>query len=137
MHFGSIGMGMGYAIGAAVASPDRPVALIIGDGGHMLGGFTELTTAIRHGLDITVFVVNDGSYGAEYIQFEAKGMDPSLSVIEWPNFAAVAQAAGGVGFRATSLDELRQAVAAEVGPGPRLIDMRFDPAAIGDPRVSF
>jgi thiamine pyrophosphate-dependent acetolactate synthase large subunit-like protein len=135
MQFGSIGMGMGYAIGAAVAAPDRPVALVVGDGGYMLGGFTELTTAIRYGLDVTVFVVNDGCYGAEYIQFEAKNMDASLSVLEWPDFAAVAKAAGGAGFRATSLHELREAVRAEAGPGPRLIDMRFDPATIGDPRA--
>ncbi|WP_157157334.1 thiamine pyrophosphate-binding protein [Diaminobutyricimonas sp. LJ205] len=130
IHFGSIGLGMGYAIGAAAAAPDTPVTLVTGDGGHMLGGYAEFTTAIRHGLDITVIVMNDGGYGAEWVQFEARGMDPKLSLLPWPEFAAVAEAAGAQAFSVASVDALRSALTTVRAPGPRLIDIRLDPAAI-------
>src|SRR5699024_6424556 len=40
--FTSIGLGLGEAIGAAMASGGRPTLLLVGDGGLMLGGFSEL-----------------------------------------------------------------------------------------------
>ena len=63
--FGSIGMGMGMAIGAGVAAPDDPVAFVCGDGGFMTSGITEFNTAVRHNIDLITIVCNDGAYGAE------------------------------------------------------------------------
>lgn len=130
IHFGSIGMGMGYAIGAAAVAPDVPVTLVTGDGGYMLGGFTEFTTAIRHGMDITVIVMNDGGYGAEWVQFADRAMDPSAALMEWPDFAAVATAAGATGASVTTMEQLREALAPGAARGPRLIDVRVDPGAV-------
>lgn len=97
-HFGSIGMGMPSAVGASRAAPSKPVVLLTGDGGFMLGGLAEFNTAVRHGIDLIVIVCNDGSYGAEYVQFRDRQMDPRLSLLEWPDFAAVAEALGGQGI---------------------------------------
>jgi thiamine pyrophosphate-dependent acetolactate synthase large subunit-like protein len=128
--YGAIGLGMGAAIGAAVADP-RPVLFAVGDGGFMNGGLIEFNTAVRYGLDITVVVINDGSYGAEYAQFAARGMDPSTSKIEWPPFADLAEAFGGRGFTATNQSELEVALkAAQDIRTPTLIDVRLDPADI-------
>lgn len=127
VNFGGIGHGMGNAIGAAVGS-GKPTLLIAGDGGFMLGGLAEFSSAVRHGLDVVVAVFNDGAYGAEHVQFRNKGMDPSISMFTWPDLAPVADALGGRGFTVRNLDDLDAALAALPGrTGPVLLDIKLDP----------
>jgi thiamine pyrophosphate-dependent acetolactate synthase large subunit-like protein len=136
VNFGSIGLGMGTAIGAATARTDRPTLLVSGDGGFMLGGLVEFATACREGLDLIVVVLNDGSYGAEYVQFRARGMDPSISMICWPELAPVAEALGGEGATVrtvSDLDRLEDAIASRARPF--LIDVKLDPAHITGSRT--
>jgi thiamine pyrophosphate-dependent acetolactate synthase large subunit-like protein len=128
INFGSIGLSLGYAVGAAVGAKGRPALVVCGDGGFMLGGLAEFNTAVRHGLDLIVVVCNDSSYGAEHIQFRSKNMDPSLSVFDWPQFADVARALGGDGVtvrRAGDLDEAERAIRQRTRP--LLIDLKCDP----------
>jgi thiamine pyrophosphate-dependent acetolactate synthase large subunit-like protein len=126
LHFGSIGLGMANAIGAAVGRSDRTVLHVCGDGGFMLGGASEFTSAARHGLDIVTVVLNDRAYSAEYIQFLDRDLDPSISTFAWPDLADVARAAGGVGYTVTGLDELPTVLAdAAQGRGARLVDIRI------------
>jgi len=131
--FGAIGLGMSTAIGAAVAHPTRPTVLCIGDGGYMMGGLTELSTAVHLGLDLIVIVYNDGSYGAEHIQLVTKGMDPAASLHEWPDFCAVAESMGCDTARITSLDDIDAAleVVKNRQPGrPVLIEASTDPDVV-------
>jgi thiamine pyrophosphate-dependent acetolactate synthase large subunit-like protein len=46
VNFGSIGLGLGTAIGVAAARPDRVTVVVLGDGGFMQG-MTELRTAVN------------------------------------------------------------------------------------------
>lgn len=131
--FGAIGLGLSHAIGAAAAEPRLPTVAVVGDGGFMLGGLTEFNTAVRERMDIVVLLLNDASYGAEYVQFTARGMDPSIALFQWPDFAPVAQALGGVGVTMKTLDDLdavREAITKRSGKGPVLIDIRLDPAHV-------
>ena len=131
--FGAIGLGMSTAIGAAVAHPTRPTVLCIGDGGYMMGGLTELSTAVHLGLDLIVGVYNDGSYGAEHIQLVTKGMDPAASLHEWPDFCAVAESMGCDTAKITSLDDIDAAleVVKNRQPGrPVLIEASTDPDVV-------
>lgn len=131
--FGSIGLGMGAAVGAAVARPDRTTVLLAGDGGFMMGGLAELNTAVQNHLDLIVVVYNDGSYGAEHIQFHNKAMDPALSLQRWPEFAAVAEAMGATGVTVRNLADLEHAAAAiRDRQGPVLIDAKLDPQMISE-----
>ncbi|MEO6968562.1 MAG: thiamine pyrophosphate-binding protein [Rhodanobacteraceae bacterium] len=59
----SMGFGIGAAIGACMANPDRPVVALIGDGGLAMSGL-ELLTAVRERLRLTVIVFVDGAFGA-------------------------------------------------------------------------
>lgn len=123
-------MGAGTALGAAVGS-ERPTLLVTGDGGLMLGGLSELQTAVRWGLDLLVVVLNDAAYGAEHIQMRNRDLDPALTTFQWPNFADVARSLGGEGAVATSLEELNEALDRfAVGSGVRLIEVRLDPDRI-------
>ena len=127
----SIGLGMGHAIGAAVAAKGRATVLITGDGGFMLGGLTEFSTAVRQKLDLVVIVCNDNGYGAEYIQFRRKGMEPSLSLLNWPDLAPVAVALGGHGVTVRSERDLETAAAAIADrKAPLLIDVKLDPESL-------
>ena len=131
--FGAIGLGMSTAIGAAVARPTAPTIVCIGDGGYMMGGLTELSTAVHLGLDLIVIVYNDGSYGAEHIQLVSKGMDPTASLHEWPDFCAVAESMGCQTMRIESLDDIDAAidVVKNRTPGrPVLIEARTDPDVV-------
>lgn len=127
-NFASVGLGLGEAIGAARAEPGKLTVLITGDGGFMMGGLTEMSTVVREQLNLAILIFNDGSYGAEHIQFTAKNMSPELSMITPPDFVAIAMA---VGFEACcidnpdALDHALQILSA--GTGPRLVDIRLDP----------
>lgn len=127
LNFGSIGLSMGTAIGAAKGS-GKPTLLVTGDGGFMLGGITEFNTAVRLKLDIVVVMFNDRAYGAEHIQFLDHGMDPSLSMFEWPDFGPVADALGGKGYTVRNLAELEEVLnELPQRDRPVLIDIRLDP----------
>jgi thiamine pyrophosphate-dependent acetolactate synthase large subunit-like protein len=127
VNFGSIGLGMGNAIGASVGS-GKPTLLVTGDGGFMLGGLAEFNTAVRHGVDLVVVMFNDMAYGAEHIQFRNKDMDPTASTFDWPDFGPVATALGGIGYTVRSLEELNAALAALPDRDrPVLIDIKIDP----------
>ena len=129
--FGAIGLGMGHAVGAACAGSGRPVLLTAGDGGFMLGGLADFSTAVRYGLDIIVAICNDGSYGAEEAFMRERGADPAIARFSWPDFAAVATSLGGQGVRipsAARLADLPGIIAARAGP--LLLDIRLDPDTI-------
>ncbi|WP_459981451.1 thiamine pyrophosphate-binding protein [Nocardioides sp. AN3] len=129
--FGSIGLGLGTALGAAVGRPGHPTLLVTGDGGFMNGGLNEFNTAVRHGLDLIVVVLNDSAYGAEHIQFVRRELDPALSTFLWPDLGPVAEALGGRGFTVRNLAELEVALAAlPHRDRPVLIDVHIDPELV-------
>jgi thiamine pyrophosphate-dependent acetolactate synthase large subunit-like protein len=77
--FQSIGLGLGTAIGVAVARPDRVTVAALGDGGALMG-IAELETAVRLRLPLLVVVYNDEAYGAEVHHFGPDG-DPLDTVV--------------------------------------------------------
>lgn len=126
--YGAVGIGMGTAIGASFARPERPTLLICGDGGFMMTGLTEFNTAVRYGRDLICVVLNDGCYGAEEVQFRDLGKNRDLTLFDWPGFEGVATALGGTGVTVTTLHELhgiKSAIAER--SGPLLIDIRISP----------
>lgn len=128
VNFASIGLGLAAAIGAATAAGPRPTVLIAGDGGFMLGGLSEFTTAVRQNSDLIVILCNDGAYGAEHIQFRNKDMSPEISMFEWPDFAPIAKALGGDGVTVRGEADLDMAVQSiKTRKGPLLIDLKLDP----------
>jgi len=131
--FGSIGLGMASAIGAAAVRPDRPTILFCGDGGFMLGNLTEFNTAVRERMDLICVVFNDGSYGAEHIQFRDKQLDPAITLFDWPDFVPLAVALGGAGMtirRPEDLDSVQSALDTRDRSRPFLLDVKLDPDCV-------
>ena len=131
--FGAIGTGTGYAIGAAIAERGLPTLLVAGDGGFMLGGVTEFHTAVREKLDLIVVLCNDGGYGAEYLHFTDRDMDPSLALFDWPEFSELAATMGGQSMVVRTGADLLQAqtfIRQRDRSRPTLIDLKLDPASM-------
>ena len=68
--------GLGDAIGAAIARPDRLTVAAVGDGGAFMA-LAELETAARLKLTLLVLIYDDAAYGAEVHHFEPMGTPSS------------------------------------------------------------
>jgi acetolactate synthase-1/2/3 large subunit len=122
---GSIAVGLGVALGAAVARPELTHALFVGDGGlsMMLG---DLETAARHGIPLIVVVMNDRAYGAEWVHLQADGLAPEYAALPEIDFAAVGRSLGIEALSATSVGDLEGLAPRLSGrTGPLVIDCRI------------
>ncbi|VVJ21444.1 TPP-requiring enzyme co-localized with fatty acid metabolic genes [Amycolatopsis camponoti] len=122
--FQSIGLGLGTAIGAALARPDRLPVLGTGDGGfHM--ALSELDTAVRLGLPLVVIVYNDAAYGAEVHHFG----DADMTTVRFPDsdLAAIGRGFGCAGVTVRSPDDLFAVREWLAGPrdAPLVIDAKI------------
>jgi thiamine pyrophosphate-dependent acetolactate synthase large subunit-like protein len=92
--FQAVGLGLGNAIGAAIASPNRPTVAAIGDGGAFMA-LAEIETAARlHLGNLIVVIYDDAAYGAEVHHFAPMGHDVSLVRFPDADLAKMAEAAG-------------------------------------------
>jgi thiamine pyrophosphate-dependent acetolactate synthase large subunit-like protein len=105
--FQAVGLGLGNAIGAAIARPDRPALAALGDGGLFMA-LAELETAARLNINnLIVLVYDDAAYGAEVHHFEPIGHDVSRVRFKDADLAAIARAAGADAHTIRTTDDLR------------------------------
>jgi oxalyl-CoA decarboxylase len=127
--WGVMGIGMGYAIGAAIET-GKPVLAIEGDSAFGFSGM-EIETICRYKLPVCVVIFNnDGIYRGTDVN-KSGGADPAITVfVKGARYDKMIEAFGGVGVNATSPDELKRAVNAAMDSGkPTLINAVLDPAA--------
>ncbi|MEZ0076072.1 5-guanidino-2-oxopentanoate decarboxylase [Planotetraspora sp. GP83] len=122
--YGTLGYGLPAAVGAKIGSPDTPVVALLGDGGVMFT-VAELAAAASLGLPLPVVVVDNGGYGEIRDEMAGRG-DPVQAVeLPSPDFAALAEALGCRGVRA-SAGKLADAVTdAFVADRPTLIHVQL------------
>jgi thiamine pyrophosphate-dependent acetolactate synthase large subunit-like protein len=123
--YGSIGQGLGLAIGAATAHPDRTVALFVGDGAF-LSSCHDLDAVRLAGLrNLIVVVLNDERYGMESTTMARYGLPPDSISQSTPDLVALARVYGGDGIR---VDDEAQLARLEIpaGQGLYVIDARID-----------
>jgi oxalyl-CoA decarboxylase len=126
--WGVMGIGLGYAIAAAVET-GQPVVAIEGDSAF---GFSamEFETICRYRLPITVVVLNNGGvYRGD--EGPTSGTDPAPTVLSaHARHELIAEAFGGKGYHVTTSAELRSALAeAAASRAPAIVDCELDPAA--------
>lgn len=125
--WGVMGIGMGYAIAAAIET-GNPVVAIEGDSAFGFSGM-EVETICRYRLPVTVVILNNGGV---YRGDEAPhGDQPAPTVLSArAHHELLAEAFGGKGYHVTTPSELRAALAEAIGSrAPSLIDCELDPAA--------
>jgi acetolactate synthase-1/2/3 large subunit len=109
---GTLGSGFATALGAKVGRPDLPVVSVSGDGGFMYN-VQELSTAVKHGIDIVAIVFADGAYGnVRRMQKQDYGNRLIGVDLHNPNFPKMAESFGVAGVRTTTPDGLRRELAA-------------------------
>jgi thiamine pyrophosphate-dependent acetolactate synthase large subunit-like protein len=125
--FQSVGLGLGSAIGAAVAEPDRLTVAAIGDGGAFMA-LGELETAARLKLTLLVVIYDDAAYGAEVHHFGPMGQDVSLVRFPDADLAAIARAAGAKAATVRRTDDLNIVEEWLINPhGPLVLDVKVNP----------
>ncbi len=127
--WGVMGIGMGYAIAAAIET-GKPVLAIEGDSAFGFSGM-EVETICRYKLPVCVVIFNnDGIYRGTDVN-RGGGSDPAPTVfVKGSRYDKMMEAFGGVGVNATSPDELKRAVNEAMDSGkPTLINAVLDPAA--------
>lgn len=130
--FGSIGLGLGHAIGAAMANPDRLTLLIEGDG-SLLQAVQELHAAAEQKVRLAILLMNDSAYGAEVLKMQWKGRDARDARWTSPDFVALARGFGGDGVLLEREDDLAAAIEqAAACDGPFVIDARISPTLVSD-----
>jgi oxalyl-CoA decarboxylase len=127
--WGIMGIGMGFAVAAAVVT-GKPVIAIEGDSAFGFSGM-EVETICRYNLPICVVVFNNnGVYrGTDVNPSGTADVAPTVFVKN-ARYDKLMEAFGGVGVNATTTDELAKALAEAVASGrPTLINAVINEAA--------
>lgn len=132
-NLGSMANAMPHAMGAQLLDRDRQVVAFCGDGGlSMLLG--DLMTLRTYDLPVTLVVFDNRRLGMVKLEQEQSGLPEFGTVLDNPDFAAVATALGLTGIRVTDPDELDDAVRTALAtPGPVLLDVLTNPDEIAVP----
>jgi len=125
--WGVMGIGMGYAIAAAVVS-GKPVVAIEGDSAFGFSGM-ELETICRYQLPVvTVIFNNGGSYRGDGVNLGGRADPSPTTLMKEARYDKMIEAFGGVGYHAVDPPGLTKALTAALASGkPALIDCAIDP----------
>jgi thiamine pyrophosphate-dependent acetolactate synthase large subunit-like protein len=130
--FQCVGLGLGNAIGAALARPDRLTVAALGDGGALMA-LSEFETLGRLGLPVLVVIYDDAAYGAEVHHFRPQGQAVDLAQFPDTDFEALARAAGCDGLTVRRVEDLAGLGAwLERRDRPLVLDAKVDPDVCGE-----
>ncbi|XP_020251781.1 2-hydroxyacyl-CoA lyase [Asparagus officinalis] len=133
--WGTMGVGLGYCVAAAVASPGRLVVAVEGDSGF---GFSamEVETLVRYQLPVIVIVFNNGGvYGgdrrnSDEITGPYKDDPAPTSFVPEAAYHTMMEAFGGKGYLASNPRELKSALSESFSAKkPAVINVIVDPYA--------
>ena len=124
---GTMGFGLPAAMGAKIGCPQETVCLVAGDGSIQMTA-QELATCVQDGIDVKVFIMNNGYLGMVR-QWQELFWDRRYSHVdvgEHPDFVKLAEAYGATGLRLTDKrslveESMRAAIAT---PGTVVVDVR-------------
>jgi 2-hydroxyacyl-CoA lyase 1 len=131
--FGTMGVGLGFAIAAAAVHPDRKIVAVEGDSAFGFSGM-EVEVACRYRLPITFVVVNNNGIGGGPSRLDPERIPPSAYTPQ-ARYEHVIEAFGGRGYFVTDPAELEQSLKeALADPVPSLINVMIDPRAQRKPQ---
>ena len=125
---GTMGYGLGAALGAKVSNPDKTVINIAGDGGFRMN-MNELATAVRNNIPVIEIIINNHVLGmVRQWQTLFYGKRYSHTVLDdGVDFVKLAKAMGCVAYKADSVKEFRKVLNKALNEKkPVVIDCRID-----------
>lgn len=125
---GTMGYGLPAAVAASLRHKDKCVVALAGDGDFLMNG-QELATAIQHGCNIILVLVDNGTYGTIRMHQEREFPGRVVATdLHNPDFAALGAAYGARSVTVDTTDGYKAALLdAKARTGVRLIHCRIDP----------
>lgn len=125
---GTMGFGMGAAMGAQMAMPQKKVFNIAGDGSFGMN-CNEFATAVKYNIPIKIIIMNNNVLGMvrqwQTLFYEGRYSHTTLNRVT--DFVKLAEAFGGTGFRVNKKEELQDILEKALNiDGPVIIDYRID-----------
>jgi acetolactate synthase-1/2/3 large subunit len=128
---GAMGYGVPAAVAAKIVQPNRMVVSFAGDGCFLMNG-QEFATAVQHGANVVIVVVDNGMYGT--IRMHQEREYPTRvhgTELRNPDFAAYARAFAGHGETVERTADFAPAFERAVAAGkPAIIHLKVDPEAL-------
>ena len=108
--FIALGHGFPAALGAKVAYPKRQVVAVCGDGGFMMT-CQEMATAVQHGINVVVIVINDHALTAiKSLQDRHYGGRHIAIDLQNPDFVQFAESFGARGLRVNNIEQFKPTI---------------------------
>jgi len=114
--YGTMGVGFGFAVAAAVVQQDRPVVSVSGDSAFGFSGM-ELETICRYNLPITTIVLNNGGIGGGFEDLPADQPLPPSALSRTARYEKVCEAFGGQGYYVEDPADLRPTLDKAISSG--------------------
>ena len=121
--FGCLGVGVPFAVAAALAMPDRQVISVNGDGAFGINAM-EIDTAVRHGAKVVFIVSNNAAWNIERLDQEMNyGGRVVGTTLRHSDYAGLARSLGAHGERVEKPSELEGALRRALKNAPALVDV--------------
>lgn len=121
--FGCLGVGVPFAIAAALALPGRQVISVNGDGAFGINAM-EIDTAVRHGAKCVFIVSNNAAWNIERLDQELNyGGRVVGTTLRHSDYAGMARALGLHGERVEKPEDLKPALQRAMQNAPALVDV--------------
>ena len=121
--FGCLGVGVPFAIAAALARPRRQVICTTGDGAFGINAM-EIDTAVRHAAKAVFIVSNNAAWNIERYDQEINfGGRVTGTTLAYSDYAAMARALGAHGERVEDPAELAAAIRRALANAPAVVDV--------------
>ncbi len=114
--YGTMGVGFGFAVAAAVVQQERPVVSVSGDSAFGFSGM-ELETICRYELPITTIVLNNGGIGGGFEDWPADKPLPPSALSRTARYEKVIEAFGGQGYYVEDPADLRPTLDKAISSG--------------------
>ena len=123
----TLGVGLPWAMVAAMLHPEHKAVAVCGDGGFLFSG-AELATAVQHHLNLVVVVWNDGGY-YDMVKFQEEMKYPQAAGVKFGDCDLVkyAESFGATGLRVDQPDDLGKVMQQAFNTdGPVVVDVPVD-----------
>ena len=127
--YGTMGVGMGFAIAAAVVHPDRPVVAVEGDSGFGFSGM-EIETMCRYKLPVKIIILNNGGIGGGVSELPTDTPIPPGVLTPHARYDQMIDGFGGKGFLVDDPKNLAATLRGAMAfDGPTIVNVLLDPEA--------
>jgi 2-hydroxyacyl-CoA lyase len=134
--YGTMGIGMGFVVAAAVVHPDKPIISVSGDSAIGFSGM-EMETVCRYNLPVKIVVFNNGGIGpghAKHPDNPLKNLKPN-ALIYGARYDKMMEAFGGKGWFVENPKDLKSALEqATAHKGPALVNVMISQESARKPQ---